>query len=105
VVYASVSTWIGGSGSTKQRKATIKLFCGITCTGGGRGIEIRLYKGVGVCHNSFLIYSVVVGTGSPNLEVEGRERRETVCDGRGSRKITDLNRDAVAKSVGIAARA
>jgi hypothetical protein len=58
-----------------------------------------------VCHNSFLIYSVVVGTGSPNLVVEGRESRETVCEGRGCRNITDLNRDAVAKSVGIAARA
>jgi hypothetical protein len=61
--------------------------------------------GFGTCHNSFLIYSVVVGTGSPNLVVEGRENRETVCERRGCCKITDLNRDAVAKSVGIAARA
>jgi hypothetical protein len=36
---------------------------------------------------------------------EVRENRETVYEGRGCRKITDLNRDAVAKSVDIAARA
>jgi hypothetical protein len=36
--------------------------------------------------------SDVVGTGSPDLERDGREGVETVLEGRGCRKVTDLIR-------------
>jgi hypothetical protein len=36
--------------------------------------------------------SVVVGTGSPDLEGNGRGDCETVFEGRGFRKVTDLIR-------------
>jgi hypothetical protein len=51
------------------------------------------------------VMSDVVGTGSPDLERDGREGFETVLEGRGSRKVTDLIRTRSLRDGEFAARA